>query len=285
MAKYGLGKGLGALLGEDALEISQQSESVQQGAVHEVDILKLDRFLEQPRKTFDDDKLSELAESIRIHGIIQPIVVREQDGRFTIVAGERRFRAARKAGLKTVPIVVKNIDDKEHIELALIENIQREDLNAIEQATAIKMLMTEHNMTQEQVADRIGKSRSAVANTLRLLTLSPKVAEYVRSNQLSAGHARCLTVFDHQTQDDIADNIIKKDMSVREVEALIASLNAPRKPKKVPEMDEDVKTAERVMTGSLGTKVRIAGNRQKGKVIIEYYSEDQLNTLYDLFTK
>lgn len=221
MAKRGLGRGLGALLGEESKQELNASPAEQKSTVHEVDILKLDRYLDQPRKTFDDEKLNELSESIKTHGIIQPIVVREKGGRFMIIAGERRFRAARKAGLKTVPIVIKDIDDDELLEIALIENIQREDLNAIEQAEAINQLMQEHEMTQEKVAERIGKSRSAVANSLRLLTLDKEVMQAVRTGELSAGHARTLVVLPKEKQRELCKKAIKEGLSVRAMESLV----------------------------------------------------------------
>ncbi|MEG2956871.1 MAG: ParB/RepB/Spo0J family partition protein, partial [Christensenellaceae bacterium] len=184
--KRGLGKGLGALMGESATE---QTESV---GVHEVDIYLLDNDTNQPRKTFDEQKLKELAQSIKIHGIMQPITVVKKEGRYTIIAGERRFRAAKMAGIDKVPILVKDLTDKEIVELSLIENIQREDLNPLEQASALNKLVQEYHLKQEEVAKRVGKSRSAIANLMRLLGLPQSVQKMVISNQISAGHARCL---------------------------------------------------------------------------------------------
>ena len=214
MAQQRLGKGLGALIGD---------EPVSQGRhVMEVDVNEIDPNVQQPRKTFDDEKLKELAQSIKTYGIVQPIIVHQQDGRYMIIAGERRYRAAREAGLKTVPVVVKEYSQSELMEVSLVENLQREDLNPIEQAQAMRLLMDEHRLTQERLSDRIGKSRSAVANTLRLLALPEKVKQMVISGALSGGHARCLVALESDEEKiSFAQKISALGLSVRAAEAMV----------------------------------------------------------------
>lgn len=286
MERRGLGRGLGALLNENIDTTSRKKEN-SLGEVQEIDVMLLDRQINQPRKFFDESKLKELADSIRLHGIVQPIVVRKEDDRYLIIAGERRYRAARLAGIKTVPIVIKNISDKEVMELSLIENIQREDLNAVEQATGIRLLMTEHNMTQEQVSERIGKSRSAVANILRLLTLPPQILELIRSGAISAGHARCLVVVPDEQKIELAQRIVKEGLSVRQIEDLIASQEKKQtktNPKKEHASQDMIDVQQRIRD-ALGTKVKIVGKEDKGKIVIEYYSMEQLQELFDMFVK
>ncbi|MEZ4358358.1 MAG: ParB/RepB/Spo0J family partition protein [Eubacteriales bacterium] len=283
MERRSLGRGLGALLNEN-IEVTTRKKD---NEVQEIDVMLIDRQINQPRKFFDENKLKELADSIRLHGIVQPIVVRKDDGRYLIIAGERRYRAARLAGLKTVPVVIRNIDDKEVMELSLIENIQREDLNAVEQAAAIRLLMTDHGMTQEQVSERIGKSRSAVANILRLLTLPSQILELIRSGAISAGHARCLVVVPDEIKLELAQRIVKEGLSVRQIEDFIASQDKKRpvaKPKKEHASKEIIDVQQKIRD-ALGTKVKIVGKEDKGKIVIEYYSMEQLQGLYDMFVK
>ncbi|MEG0251998.1 MAG: ParB/RepB/Spo0J family partition protein [Christensenellaceae bacterium] len=276
--KRGLGKGLGALMGESATE---QTESV---GVHEVDIYLLDNDTNQPRKTFDEQKLKELAQSIKIHGIMQPITVVKKEGRYTIIAGERRFRAAKMAGIDKVPILVKDLTDKEIVELSLIENIQREDLNPLEQASALNKLVQEYHLKQEEVAKRVGKSRSAIANLMRLLGLPQSVQKMVISNQISAGHARCLLPLEDEVRIKDAANIIaSRDLSVRQAELLVKDMIDPKMPqkKKVHKQAVEIVQAQQELSKALATKVEIKGDLKKGKLVIEYYSEQQLEQLYE----
>ncbi|MEG1754168.1 MAG: ParB/RepB/Spo0J family partition protein, partial [Christensenella sp.] len=214
--KRGLGKGLGALMADAATD-----SPINEG-VNEIDIFLLDNDTNQPRKKFDEAKLKELAQSIKTHGIMQPIIVYQADGRYTIIAGERRFRAAKIAGLSKVPVIVRELDKREILELSLIENIQREDLNPIEQAAALAQLMEDYDLKQEEIAKRVGKSRSAIANLLRLLSLPETVKRQVVGGILSAGHARCLLSLDDKKQiEDGAKYMIDNDLSVRAAEAYV----------------------------------------------------------------
>jgi len=282
--KKGLGRGLDALL-DPYVELA--SENKGQNGVREIDIHDIDTNREQPRKYFDEDALSELAESIKVHGIVQPLIVREKNGRFQIVAGERRFRAARLAKLKTVPVLTVDYDDAKMQEVALIENIQREDLNPIEEASAIRFLMQQHDMTQEEVSTRIGKSRPAVANALRLLQLPAAVIDLVREGTISAGHGRAIAgVSDHAMQEKLADETVRLGYSVRALESRIKNLGEAKPDKKAgkdagAKLSADLKAVETALREKLGTKVKIAGNEQKGKLVIEYFSKDDLSNIYD----
>ena len=237
--KKGLGRGLDALFGvykDDSYDnITTHTQSaksdIKKDGVAEIDILKIKPNPNQPRKNFDSEALNELAVSIKVHGIVQPIVVNDNgDGTYMIIAGERRWRAANICGLKTVPAVVRNYTDKQVKEISIIENLQREDLNPVEAAKAIKELMDEYNLTQEVVADRIGKSRSSIANTLRLLTLYPDVLKMVEDSKLSAGHARCLVVVEDKNQQiKLAQLAVSKNLSVRDLEKAVKNLTSPQK--------------------------------------------------------
>jgi ParB family chromosome partitioning protein len=280
MKQHGLGKGLGALLGEEAEGAALQS------AVTEIPVNDIDRHIKQPRKMFDEEKLKELAESIKAHGIVQPIIVKENAGRYTIIAGERRYRAARLAGLQRVPVVIKNMNEREIMEVSLVENLQREDLNPLEEAEAIKLLMDEYNLTQERVAESISRSRSAVANTLRLLTLPGEVKQMLYDNRLSEGHARTLVALGDDTlKIKIAREIVAKALSVRETEKLISRLNNAAKEKKAQKSAmPEFKEAEALLSKSLGTKVKISGDDKKGRFTIEYYNRDQMESIYDFLS-
>lgn len=280
MKHNGLGKGLGALLGEEANETFALST-----AVTEIHVNEIDRYTKQPRKIFDEDKLKELAESIRTHGIVQPIVVKQTKGRYTIIAGERRYRAARLAGLQTVPVIIKNLNDRELMEVSLVENLQREDLNPLEEAEAIKLLMEEYDLTQERVSERISRSRSAIANTLRLLTLPDEIKQMIYDNLLSSGHARTLVALDDDVlKIKLAKEIIAKNLSVREAEKLIQKLNEQKESKAHKAVIPEFKDAEDNLSRLLGTKVKIMGNNKKGKFIIDYYNSDQMENLYEFFS-
>jgi ParB family chromosome partitioning protein len=231
-----LGKGLGALIGE-----SEPQTGI--GSVLEIDVNDIDPNLQQPRKKFDDEKLNELAQSIETYGIVQPIIVQRNGERYTIIAGERRYRAARIAGLETVPVVIKDYSKQEFMEVSLVENLQREDLNPIEEAEAMRLLMDEHSLTQDVLSSKLGKSRSAIANTLRLLSLPPEVKEMVTAGELSSGHARCLVALQNDMEKTrIAKKIVELGLSVRATEDLIKNLNSSiqRKEKQESQDNESV---------------------------------------------
>ncbi len=264
-ARKGLGRGLDALLDPYMEENTEKKPGVQ-----EVDVRLIDTNAQQPRKQFEEEALKELAASIRQHGIVQPLIVKEQNGRYLIVAGERRFRAARMAKLETVPVLTVDYDEAKIHEVALIENIQREDLNPIEEATAIRFLMQQHDMTQEEVAERIGKSRPAVANALRLLQLPQPVLALVREGT---------------TERKIADECVRLGYSVRALESRIKNLDAdkPKKAKKAqPALTPVLSDLEEGFRERLGTKVKIAGSEKRGKITIEYFSEDDLQRIYEV---
>lgn len=270
-----LGRGLEALLGEGA------GEDAPGARVMQIEINRLDPNPDQPRKDFDETALSELAESIKAHGIIQPILVCQgKGGRYTIVAGERRWRAARLAGLQSVPAILRDFDGRQSMEIALIENLQRLDLNPVEQAEAIRFLMDAYTLTQEQVADKIGKSRPAVANALRLLSLPPKVLEMLRAGAISAGHARALlSLEDWKKQEEAARLLIKNGMSVRQAEKLVSG-GAPKAKRAEASRDADIVFVESRMCEALGTKVCLNGSLERGKITIEYFNKDDLDRLY-----
>lgn len=273
----GLGRGLGALLGDDVLK----GES--SGTLY-LPITSVENNSSQPRKSFDDAALAQLAESIRQHGIIQPLTVRKlSSGYYQIIAGERRWRAARLAGLSEVPAIVIEADDRKAAELAMIENLQREDLNPIEEAAGYQTLIQQYHMTQEEAAQRVGKSRSAVANTLRLLDLTPTVQKQIKAGELSAGHARALVPLTPSLQAKAADAIIQGGLSVRQAEALAKRLAAEKKPEKQTAVDQVDYTAEaqKELSSKLGRGVKIVTGRKKGRIELEYYGLDDLNDLLE----
>lgn len=275
--KKGLGRGLDALLGD-------YTQPTPEG-VQELDIHLIDTNAGQPRKDFDQEKLLELADSIRQHGVVQPIILRQKGERYVIVAGERRFRAARLAGLEKVPAIVKDLDEAQVMEVALIENLQREDLNPIEEAAAIRFLMQQHDLTQEEVSKRLSKSRPAIANSLRLLTLPEPVQAYLRNGKLQAGHARALAgLQDPEAQAVLADKIVGEGLSVRAAESLAREQGQkpPRQKKEPPATDPDLAAAEASLREWLGTKVSIQGSSQRGRIVIEYYNAELLQGIYDL---
>ena len=278
-AELGLGRGLNALLGDPVLQ--NQGE----GSVS-LPISQVEPGLNQPRKRFDPDSLSELADSIRIHGVIQPLTVRRlSSGYYQIIAGERRWRAAKQAGLDEIPAVIIEADDRKVMELGLIENLQREDLNPAEEARGYQTLMAEYGLTQEQVAQRMGKSRPAVTNALRLLNLPEDLMALVEDGSLSAGHARALLGAPNQTlQRQAAKAVLEKDLSVRQTEALVKALQKEKKEK--PQEDNVLAIyladIEKNLGSQLGRKVHIQHKGKKCKVELEYYSEDDLDALLRL---
>ena len=273
----GLGRGLGALLGDDVLKTETT------GALS-VPISQVESCSSQPRKYFDEAALADLAASIREHGIIQPMTVRKlSSGYYQIIAGERRWRAARIAGLSEVPVIVMEADDRKAAELAMIENLQREDLNPMEEAAGYQTLVETYHMTQEEAAKRVGKSRSAVANSMRLLSLSPAVWKLVEDGSLSAGHARALLTLNPSMQESTARSIIAGGLSVRQTEALVKRLTAEKKPVRTPDPHEVdyVAEAQRELTAQMGRGVKIVTGRKKGRVELEYYGMDDLNDLLE----
>ena len=273
----GLGRGLGALLGDDVMNTGTQ------GAMY-LPISEVESNSAQPRKFFDEAALAELADSIRQHGIIQPLTVRRlSSGYYQIIAGERRWRAARLAGLSEVPVTVIEADDRKAAELAMIENLQREDLNPMEEAAGYRSLIDQHHMTQEEAANRVGKSRSAVTNALRLLELAPAVQNQVEAGLLSAGHARALVPLSPAQQVQAANAIIEGGLSVRQTEALAKRLSAGEKPEKKAPADEVdyAAVAQKELSSQLGRGVKIVNGRKKGRIELEYYGMDDLNDLLE----
>ena len=273
----GLGRGLGALLGDDVMKPEAQGTLT-------LPISDVESNSSQPRKYFDDAALAELADSIRQHGIIQPLTVRKlASGYYQIIAGERRWRAARLAGLSEVPVTVIEADDRTAAELAMIENLQREDLNPIEEAAGYRVLIQQYHMTQEEAANRVGKSRSAVANVMRLLDLDPAVQKLVENGLISAGHARALVPLSPSQQVQAANSIITSGLSVRQAELLAKRLGAEEKPEKKVIADEVDYTAEaqKDLSSRLGRGVKIVNGRKKGRIELEYYGMDDLNELLE----
>ena len=282
MAKEkGMGKGLSALLGEDfSADFSTPSSTLP--------LSQIESCQNQPRKSFDQEKLEELAESIRQHGVIQPLTVRKlASGYYQIIAGERRWRAARLAGLEEIPAVVIEADDQKAMELAMIENLQREDLNPIEEAEGFRVLVETYGMTQEQAAERVGRSRSAVANALRLLDLNISIQRLVEQNKISAGHAKAILPLSPPMRVKATDEIIKKHLSVRQTEQLVRHIQIeerkaarPAEKKAAPDVDYAAEAAKS-LSARLGRACHISQGKKKGKIEIEYYGVDDLNDLLE----
>ncbi|MBQ7985671.1 MAG: ParB/RepB/Spo0J family partition protein, partial [Clostridia bacterium] len=275
------GKGLDALFAEDTRE--------NEGGVIEVKITEVMPNKNQPRKSFDEEKLEALSDSIKEHGIIQPIIVTKKGDLYTIVAGERRWRAAKKAGIKKIPVIIREYDDVTTAEIALIENLQREDLNPIEEAMGYRALMDEYNFTQEEISAKLGKSRSAIANSVRLLTLDDYAREKLVAGEITEGHARCaLSVPAGVVREFFINRIIEEGLNVRQAENLAKDLANPKKPKK--EKTESVYKIEmerisRSLEQFLGTKVKLSGTSKKGKIEIEYYGNADLERLLDIIKR
>ena len=267
----GLGKGLEALI--------PVKEDDGKNTIKELKVTEIEANKEQPRQYFEKESLNALAESIRKHGLVQPIIVRYENDRYQIVAGERRWRAARLAGLRTLPVIVKEYSNLQMLQVALIENLQREDLNPIEEANAYKSLIDEHKLSQEQIADSVGKSRSAIANSLRLLNLNDKVKKLLIEEQITAGHARALLAFDSAEQTELANRIIKEGLNVRSVEKLSKS-----KEKKKPESSKspEIMDLEDRLRNILKTKVVLQHGEKKGKIEIEYYGLEDLDRILEI---
>lgn len=294
--KMGLGRGLDSLLKayDDEVEQKQpqQTQSVSNYEMRQGDVEKIDINLvypnpNQPRKTFDKESLNELAESIRIHGLIQPIIVNKMDDGYMIIAGERRFRACKICGLNQIDAIVKNYTNKQISEISIIENLQREDLNPVEVAKGIKKLMEEYGLTQEKVAERLGKPRSAIANSVRILSLYPEVLDLVEKGKVSFGHAKILVAIeDYATQLLLAKKVAKDKLTVRDLEHEVNALLGGKKKKPATKtLGDELQEFVSDMQRKLGTKVSVIGNEKKGRIYIDYYSQDDLDRIYDTFLR
>lgn len=288
--KFGLGKGLNALIPEDTIlgtldNKLEKTDEKEKGSIL-IDINLIKNNEDQPRKSFDDEKILELSESIKSNGIIQPLILRKVDNEYVIVAGERRWRAAKSIGIKKVPAIIMDLTEKQILEISLIENIQREDLNSIEEALAYKKLINDFNLTQEELSKRIGKSRVTITNTLRLLNLSEDVQQYIIEGVISEGHGRALLgINDSKVQYELAQNVIDDKLSVRELEVLIRKLkNAPirEKSKSTNEINPYYKDITYKLENYFGTKVNVTNKNNKGKIEIEYYSEEDLQRILEI---
>lgn len=281
--KSGLGRGLDALLGGQT--ISGEQAAPAGDLVQSLKISQIDPNRAQPRRKFDEEALMQLAESIKSVGVIQPIIVRKSGARYQIIAGERRWRAARLAGLTELPAIVRDWDEAVRLEVALIENLQRDDLNPIEQAAGVKQLMDQCGYTQEAAAERLGMSRPAVANLLRLLSLPEPIQQMLVEGRLSAGHARTLVpVEDSAIQLKLADHAAKEGLSVRQLERLVKELGSDPTPK-LPvheRRDPAQQQLERMAEGVFGTRARLEGDSDKGKLVVHYYSADDLQRIWDI---
>ena len=286
--KRGLGKGLDTMIPPVKNEKKSEKGDPAKGPETLVNITKVEPNREQPRKNFDEDALLELSESIKQYGLLQPILVQDRKDYYEIIAGERRWRAAKLAGLKQVPVIIKNLTDQEIVEISLIENIQRENLNPIEEAQAYKRLLNEFHLKQDEVAERVSKSRTAVTNSMRLLKLSDDVQRMVIDEMITTGHARALLgVEDPAEQYNLAQRIFDEKLSVREVEKIVKNMGKPAKPKKEKVVDKSMQViyddiSEKLKT-QLGTKVNIIPKEDgSGKIEIEFYSHDELDRILDL---
>lgn len=277
--KRGLGKGLGALIPEN--------EEKEDSSIIEIKLTDIEPNEKQPRRAFDDEALTDLSESIKEHGVVQPIIVRKLGNGYQIIAGERRWRASRLAGNRTIPAIVKDCSNLEVMELALIENLQREDLNSIEEALAYKSLIEEYKMTQEEISKQIGKSRPAIANSLRLLQLPQAIKDMIAIGKISQGHARALlSIEGEKKQLEIAKKIIEEQLNVRQIEKMA---KAKRKEEKTEELVNDykieIRQLEERLKAALGTKVIIQHKKDKGKIEIEYYSNEELDRIIEILEK
>ena len=291
--KKSLGRGLGALLGGDDVDLDvlmempvekHQSENVQNRSVNTININDLHAGKYQPRTEFDKEALDALVESIKEKGVLQPLLVRKQGDKYEIIAGERRWRAAKEAGLKEVPVIAKDFSDQEALEVALVENLLRENLSAIEEAEGLQRLITEFSHTQEALSQIVGKSRSHIANTLRLLNLPQEIQNMVKEGKLSAGHARALVGLDNAVE--LAKQIISKDLNVRQVEELVAKQKEPKKEKVSVQKDQDLTDIENDLNKELGLRIKITPSKQGGgKVVLQYASPAELDMIIDILDR
>ena len=281
--KFALGKGLSALIPED---VAVESDQDKKGTIL-ISLNEIKNDNNQPRKSFDNDKIAELTESIKTHGIIQPLILRKSDdGFYIIVAGERRWRAAKMAGLKEVPAIVMELSEKDVLEISLIENIQRQDLNPIEEASAYKKLLSEFKLTQEDLSKRIGKSRTAITNTMRLMNLDSRVQQYIIEGIITEGHGRALLgIKDEEIQYELSQKVIDENLSVRELERLVKKIvegKVKGENSATSELNPYYKEIKNQLQNYFGTKVNISNKNNKGKIEIEYYSEDDLQRILDI---
>ena len=280
--KFTLGKGLGALIPEEIEELREENDNIL------ISINKIKSDEEQPRKLFDSEKIAELAESIKTYGIIQPLILRRyMEDKYIIVAGERRWRAAKMVGLKEIPAVIMELSDRDILEISLIENIQRQDLNPIEEALAFRKLLNDFKITQEELSKRIGKSRVAIANTMRLTNLDERVQQYIIESILTEGHGRVLlAISDRQKQYELAQQVIDEKLSVRELERLIKKANEQEEKDyisdSINELNPYYKEIKNQLQNYFGTKVNVSAKKNKGKIEIEYYSEEDLQRILDI---
>ena len=272
----GLGRGLGALLGDAG---TAADESIKE-QIKDIPIKLIDTDPNQPRKDFKAEEIAELAQSIKAVGLIQPIIVQPNDGRYTIIAGERRYRACRVAEMNEVKCIVRDMEYQKRIEATLIENLQRSDLNPVEEAMGLKRLMDESGVTQEEAASRIGRSRSALANSLRLLTLPDSILKLLRDGKLSAGHGRALVTVAPELQEKYAAMCVTQGLSVRQLEALCAPKERVRPPK--AKRDPQIKQMEEMLTGAFGLKAKLDGDVNKGRIVINYSSGDELQRVWEI---
>ncbi|HYE83095.1 MAG TPA: ParB/RepB/Spo0J family partition protein [Clostridia bacterium] len=277
--KRGLGKGLGALIPENEEKV--------QNSIIELKVTDIEANDKQPRRAFDDEALTELSESIKEHGVVQPIIVRKLGNNYQIIAGERRWRASRLAGKKTIPAIVKECSNLEVMELALIENLQREDLNSIEEALAYKSLIEEYQMTQEEISKKIGKSRPTIANSLRLLQLPKEIKDMISEGKITQGHARALlAIGGEKKQLEVAEKIINQQLNVRQIEKLAKDTKQKEKKENPSDIYQiEIKQLEERLKTALGTKVTIQHKKNKGKIEIEYYSNDELDRILEFLEK
>ena len=288
--KGGLGKGLGALIAEAApVEITRSEKPAEKNEPDSPDTVKYIKTFDimpnanQPRKTFDEEKIQDLANSILEHGVIQPIVLRKKDAGYEIVAGERRWRAAIKAGLSEVPCLIRELDDEQNMLLAIIENMQREDLNPIEEAEGLNQMIVTYGMTQEQVSKSVGKSRPYITNSLRLLKLPEYVLELISAGKISAAHGRTMiTIDEEEARKNLCSRIVKEGLSVRETERLAAEIGKPKKKPAKRVKNPNVSRVEEELKEVLGTKININQKGSKGKIEIEFFSKDELERLIDM---
>ena len=278
-----LGRGLSALIPDAPAAVAPAAANAERALEIDIDLLRPNRF--QPRTGMDDARIEELSRSIKSQGVIQPIVVRKAEKGYEIIAGERRWRASQMAGLLKVPVVVRDIPEERLLAVALIENIQREDLNPIEEATAYRRLTDEYNMTQEQISDAVGKDRSTVSNVMRLLKLPREVRENVGAGSLSMGHARALlSLPDEATQLQVSREVVSRNLSVRETEGMVKKAIEPAKPREEPQKDVHTRAAEEKLRFALGTRVSIVRKGKAGRIEVDFTSEDELHRLYEQLT-
>lgn len=285
--KFGLGKGLGALIPEDNIpEDNIKEEKKEKGGIINIELKDIKANKKQPRKFFDNNKLNELAESVKEHGIIQPLILKKEEKGYSIIAGERRYRAAKIAELTEVPALIMDISDEKLLQVSLIENIQREDLNPIEEGLAYERLLKEFALTQEELSKTMGKSRTTITNTMRLLKLDDRVKEYVMEGVISEGHGRAILPLENEAQYEIAQKIIDNSLSVRETEKLVKKILNDAVEEKTSERRKPLnpyyKDVRDRLQDHFGTKVNLNANKNKGKIEIEYYSEEDLQRILDI---